>query len=319
MERRITFISQKNPSGIIDRNQEHLPVDVAQQCALKATNIHYSQLEQINEKFDIAILLIPKTEDDRNSLVNLDIVGLARKIANKVWFMQEGPSWIFQDLPLHQQFWHYNVLANVDGILCENDTDIPYYTGLVGDKKPIKSIHSVMIEDSIKEYSSISKENKVMIGGNFCRWYGGFDSYIVAREFNIPICAPSMGRRVQGEEGIENLMHYPYMNWNEWIKTLSTHKYAVHLMPTIAAGTFAMNCGYLGIPCIGYEEADTQRLIHPNLSVKIGDVEKARYLVEKLKDPDYYDERSREAFGNYLEYFAEDKFLKYMNEVFDLC
>ena len=146
MERRITFISQKNPSGIIDRNQEHLPVDVAQQCALKATNIHYSQLEQINEKFDIAILLIPKTEDDRNSLVNLDIVGLARKIANKVWFMQEGPSWIFQDLPLHQQFWHYNVLANVDGILCENDTDIPYYTGLVGDKKPIKSIDYKVIQ-----------------------------------------------------------------------------------------------------------------------------------------------------------------------------
>ena len=82
--------------------------------------------------------------------------------------MQEGPSWIFQDLPIHQQFWHYSVLTNVDGILCENKTDIPYYKGLVGDKQ-VTDIPSVMIEDLIKDYSSIEKEEKVMIGGNFCR------------------------------------------------------------------------------------------------------------------------------------------------------
>ena len=319
MDKKITFISQKHPSGVIPRNQLQMPVDVAQQCLLKAVNIHYSQVESIKEKYDIAILLIPKTPSDRDELFKLDVVSMARKIADKVWFMQEGPSWIFQDLPLHQQFWHYNVLAKVDGILCENDTDIPYFKGLIGSKKPVKSIHSVMVEDSIHEYRNITKQPKVMIGGNFCRWYGGFDSYIIAREFDLPISAPSMGRRVQGEEQIENLTHYPYMNWNEWIKTLAEHKYAVHLMPTIAAGTFAMNCGFLGIPCIGYEEADTQRLIHPELSVKVGDVERARKLVEKLKDPIYYDERSREAWGNYLRHFGEEQFHKYMTEVFDLC
>lgn len=315
MDKRITFISQKPPSGIIPRNQTHMPVDVAQQCALKAVNLHYSQLSTTADKFDVAILLIPKTKEDRDQLFNLDVVGLARKIADSVWFMQEGPSWIFQDLPLHQQFWHYNVLAKVDGILCENYTDVPYYKGLVGRKKPVHPIHSVMIEDMILPYRSIVKQDKVMIGGNFCRWYGGFDSYIIAREFELPISAPSMGRRVEGEEGIENLTHYPYMNWNQWIKTLAEHKYAIHLMPTIAAGTFAMNCGFLGIPCIGYEEADTQRLIHPELSVKVGDIDHARQLVEKLKDPEYYDYASKQAFQNYTKHFSEASFLEHMDMV----
>ena len=60
---KITFISQKAPS-FIKRDDIHLPVDLAQQCALKAYNFHYSQLDALaeqNENFDIAILLIPKT------------------------------------------------------------------------------------------------------------------------------------------------------------------------------------------------------------------------------------------------------------------
>jgi hypothetical protein len=310
---KITFVSQKPPC-FIERDALHVPVDLAQQCALKASNYHYSQLNDIDDDYDVIILLIPKTPDDREQLYQLDIVGLARNKSKSVWFMQEGPAWIFQDLPLHQQFWHYNVLASVDGILCENETDIPYFKGLVPDK-PVYDIPSVMIEDNITQYRDIEKEDKVMIGGNFVRWYGGFDSYIVAREFNIPIFAPSMGRKIENEEQIDDLTHYPYLNWNEWIKTLATHKYAVHLMTTIAAGTFSMNCGFLGIPCIGYEEADTQRKIHPSLSVKIGDLESARKLVIQLRDDkDFWKKCSDEASDNYTKYFSEKTFLGKMEK-----
>ena len=291
-----------------------MPVDLAQQCALKAFNFHYSQLDTINEKFDVAILLIPKTGKDREALLNIDIVGKARKIADKVWFMQEGPSWIFQDLSLQQQFWHYNVLSTVDGILCENETDIPYFKGLVPNK-PVFDIPSVMIEDNILEAKNTQKQDKVMIGGNFCRWYGGFDSYIVAHELEVPIFAPSMGRKIEHEEHIEDLTHLPYMNWGQWIHKLAEFKYAIHLMPTIAAGTFAMNCGFLGIPCIGYDQADTQRKIHPKLSVKFGDIEGARKLAFKLKnDSDFYQECSKEALNNYKEHFSEKIFLDKMNK-----
>ena len=43
-------------------------------------------------------------------------------------------------------------------------------------------------------------------------------------------------------------------------------------MRTHAAGTFALNCAYLGIPCIGYSGLDTQRLCHPDLSIKMADI-----------------------------------------------
>ena len=176
----------------------------------------------------------------------------------------------------------------------------------------------VMIEDLIKDYSSIEKEEKVMISGNFCRQYGGFDSYIVAQEIECEIFAPSMSRRIENEEQVPNLTHYPYLNWNQWIKTLASHKYAVHLMPTIAAGTFSMNCAFLGLPCIGYEEADTQRLLHPNLSVKVGDVEHAKKLANKLKnDKKFLENCSKECKLNYQNLYSEDKFLEHMNKTFN--
>ena len=49
---KVTFISQKPPC-FVERGNTHMPVDLAQQCAFKALNFHYSQLDTINEKFDV--------------------------------------------------------------------------------------------------------------------------------------------------------------------------------------------------------------------------------------------------------------------------
>lgn len=303
-----------NFNGKINRNHENMRVEFAQMCALKADHNFIYEVDNIKDKYDVVILLIPKTESDRNQLYEFDIVSKAKKVGNKVWFMQEGPAWIFQDMPLHHQFWHYNVLAEVDGILTENETDIPYFKGLVPNK-PVWDIPSLMIEDSIKDALKVEKQDKAIIGGNFCRWYGGFDSYIVAQEFGVPLFVPSMGRKIQGEEQVEDLTHLPYMNWKEWIYKLAEFKYAVHLMPTIAAGTFAMNCAYLGIPCVGYKEADTQSRLHPQLSVDIGDVAGARELCKKLtNDKDFYNQQSETSKQNYKTYNSEKEFLLKMDK-----
>jgi hypothetical protein len=125
-----------------------------------------------------------------------------------------------------------------------------------------------------------------------------------------------MGRKIKNEDQIENLTHFPYMEWGTWIKTLSSFKYAIHLMPTIAAGTFANNCGYLGIPCIGYDKADTQRIIHPDLSVDFGDLEKAKNLAKKLRiDKDFYLHCSKKAQDNYNKYFSERVFINHMDKI----
>jgi len=232
-----------------------------------------------------------------------------------IWFMQEGPNWIYQDLPIYQQFWHFNLLQKVDGILTENVTDISYFRGLLGSEKPIHDIPSLMIEDDIVSRSEWS--NAVIIGGNMVRWYGGFDSYIIASSFlpEYSLHSVSMGRKQKQEDEIDDIDYLPYMEWREWINTLSQFHVGVHLMPTIAAGTFAMNCAYHGIPVIGYEEADTQRNCHPLTSVKIGDLELARDYAEKLKDDKFYKLCSETAQKRYRDHHSEESFLKHMNEV----
>ena len=316
---RIAFLSQMGFSGKVPRTHDNMRVEFAQMCALNADHFPLYDLHpnrnQVPSGYDHIILLIPKTPKDRENLYDIDVVSLAKNKAKKVWFMQEGPAWIFQDMPLHHQFWHYKVLTDVDGILTENKTDISYFKGLVPNKK-ITDIPSVMIEDSIKDALSVEKQDKAIIGGNFCRWYGGFDSYIVAQEFEVPLFVPSMGRKIEGEEQIEGLTHLPYMNWKEWIYKLAEFKYAVHLMPTIAAGTFAMNCAYLGIPCVGYKDADTQSKLHPQLGVDIGDIESARKLCNKLKnDTSFYEHQSEVCKNNYHAYHSEEQFVKDMKKL----
>ena len=82
------------------------------------------------------------------------------------------------------------------------------------------------------------------------------------------------------------------------------------MMRTHAAGTFALNCAYLGIPCIGYKGLDTQQICHPNLTIELGDIEKAKELLGNLKKDSYfYKECSDQALANYKEHYTEQTFL----------
>ena len=139
------------------------------------------------------------------------------------------------------------------------------------------------------------------------RWYGGWDSYMVASAFDLPIYAPRMGRMKPEEATIDDITHIPYVTWHQWVRLLSQFKYAVHLMPTVAAGTFALNCAYYGIPCIGNAEVDTQYYCFPDISSQIGDIKSAVYHVELLKDEDFYDNVSKEAKQVYHDTFRIEK------------
>ena len=168
-----------------------------------------------------------------------------------------------------------------------------------------------MITDEIKPMMENPMGRKgVIIGGNMVRWYGGFDSYIIAQEFEEEIYAPSMGRKIDREDEMD-ITHLPYMTWIDWMNNLSKFKYAVHLMPTHAAGTFALNCAYHGIPCIGYEGLDTQSKCHPQLTIKMNDLSHARELAKQLKnDKDFYETQSKTAKSNFEHFFGEDKYKK---------
>ena len=271
--------------------------DLAWICSLEAD--HWGINQPPNQQYDLGIVIIPK----KNPLVDLHAI---RKYCNKIAVMQEGPNWYWQDYTLPQQILYFNSIQQADFMFVHNESDKKYYEGLTG--KKCKILSSLMIEDSISNLPQVERKN-IMIGGNFCSWYGGFDSYIVAQEADCPIYIPSMGRKIEGEEQMDNLNHLPYMNWVEWIKTLNKFKYGVHMMRTHAAGTFALNCAYLGIPCIGYSGLDTQMICHPDLTVELGDLVKAKELITKLKTDEYfYNHCSGTALMNYKEHYHESKF-----------
>jgi len=175
-----------------------------------------------------------------------------------------------------------------------------------------------MITDEIKPTTKPEDRSGVLIGGNMVRWYGGFDSYIVAQEFETDIFAPSMGRKIEREDEMD-INHFPYMTWVEWMNNLCQFKYGVHLMPTHAAGTFALNCAFHGIPCIGYVGLDIPEELHPYLTVADGDMEQAKeYAREVRDDEEFYSmcsKTSREYYERSL--YNEKNFVPYITKIFE--
>ena len=168
-----------------------------------------------------------------------------------------------------------------------------------------------MVTDGIAKKSDIGEG--VIIGGNWVKDYGGFDSYQVALEITDDITAITTGRMKEEEKQMD-INHLDWLWWIDWMYELSKHKYGIQL-GTAAAGTFNLNCAYLGIPCVGYNNVNTQRC-HPDLSVDVGDVERAKILMKKLKeDTDFYSECSKTAIQKYNECFDEKVYIYTMKKV----
>ena len=293
---KIAFFTEMVFTGKVPRTHTNMRTEFAWMVALNADHYNINQIPE--QEYDLGIIIIPKI----NPTFNLSNI---RTRCKAVGVMQEGPHWGFQDYNLADQVNYFNTLKQADIVFVHNDADKKYYEGLI-DSSNIRVMPSLMIEEAIGELKDVERQG-VIIGGNFVSWYGGFDSYIVAREVTDVVVAPSMGRKQPGEEQL--LTHLPYMNWKEWIHKLNEFKIGVHLMRTHAAGTFALNCAYLGIPCIGYKGLDTQEKCHPSLTVEVGDLLEAKRLIRKLnEDKDFYNVCSQEARTNYKQYFNEDKF-----------
>jgi hypothetical protein len=245
------------------------------------------------------------------SLYKFPIIETLRLHNKKVCFVQEGDHYLFNDYDMETQFHFYNQLADCDVLFAHNQTDAIFYKGLFQGKR-VDVIPTLMYPPPLSEPAE--KQNKVIISGNFCRWYGGFQSYMVAQTFDCPIYVPSSHCKRRGEEQVPNLTHLPWTNWTDWMQCLSNFKYAVNLMPTVAAGTFSLNCAYWGIPCIGNVEVDTQKDLFPHLSVHIHNVQGAMNRAEILKSEKMYSHMGRmanELMRNSW-HFDRDKWLDHM-------
>ena len=295
---KVAFFSETGNNQRYPRDFPNSRTEVGWCLALAAPMCALEVLPE--EHFDLGIVIIPKN----NPKVSLDFI---RKCCDKVAVMQEGPHWYFQDYKIEQQFHYYNSLVSADWVYCHNKSDVKYYLGL--GCKDVRVMRSLMIPEGLIPRNEWG--DATMVGGNMVSWYGGFDSYMVAREIGNPISAPSMGRKQRQEDAIEDIQYLPYLTWREWIKNLSQYSIGVHLMRTHAAGTFAMNCGFHGIPSIGYKGLDTQEILHPLTTVEVGDLQKAKEIGVRLKkDEDFYNLCMKTAIKRFKQYYTEEAWLE---------
>lgn len=315
---KIAFVTEMGFSGKIPANHENMRTEFAWMYAMNADHHCIHQYQNI-QSYDHVFVIFPKGKlnlsaegskianqpNPASSLLQLDLINKLKQQNKKVYYVQEGPSWWFNDYEIQDQIMFYNMLASVDAIYAHNQYDMSFYRGLIP-SQTVRLITTLMIETLVQDIDP-DPQPKVLIGGNFSRWYNGFQSYLVASEFDLPIWAQESHSKRENEELVDNLNHFPRMPWNQWMKQVSTFKYAVHLMPTVAAGTFSLNCAYFGIPCIGNKNVDTQRLCHPELSVDVDDVESARTLANALlKDKEFYNHCSNNAKQLYRKHYDLD-------------
>ena len=323
---KIVWFTEQGMNGKIPLDNPNMRNDVSTMYTLGVEHYPIFGIPQVLQHFgegyfDFGIVTLPKTNTEH--LLKFNLIGDLKKLCKKTISMQEGPHWLFQDYTMEQQIWWFNTLTEFDMLFAHNLKDVSYYKGLVN--KPVHKMPTLMLTEKLNiksrvDYDVIFKATNTdsIIGGNMVRWYGGFDSYMVAQEFGVPISAPSMGRKIDREDELD-INHFPYMTWIEWINNLSKFKYGVHLMPTHAAGTFTLNCAFHGIPCIGYTGLDTQEELHPHLTVYDGDLEQAKKYARELKeDEEFYEEcskTSREYYINSL--YNEKNFVPYITRILE--
>lgn len=315
---KIAFLTEMGFTGKIPANHPNMRTEFAWMHALDATHHNIHKIHDVVD-YDVVIIIFPKGEvflnaagskliDKQNpvsSILASNLVGQLKQTNKSVYYMQEGPHWWYTDYELVDQINFYNMVALCDGVFCHNTHDTNYYKGLFPGLK-VSVMPTLMIDESIKNVEW-QPQDKIIVGGNFARWYGGFESYMVAQEFGVSIWGQTSHAMREGEDQL--FQHLPRVFWTDWMKQLSSFKYAIHLMPTVAAGTFSLNCAYFGIPCIGNEKVDTQRICHPNLCVDVEDVKKARQLAHKLKnDLVFYKECSTLSKENYNKYYSKELF-----------
>ena len=327
---KIAFLTEIKGSGKIPNEFPNMRTEFSWMHTLDAFH-HNIELFDAIEGYDHVFIIFPKGRvflsaegitmgkgiNPATKLLQSDIVTELKAKNNKVHFIQEGPHWWFNDYDVADQIHFYNMVSKCDSIFAHNEYDVMYYKGMFGDK-PVHAIPTLMIETLISDIVP-TKQEKVIIGGNFAHWYGGFESYIVAGGLGLPIWAQESHAKREYETDVPNLTHLPRLAWVDWMKALSEFKYAVHLMPTVAAGTFSLNCAYFAIPCIGNKLVDTQRICHPELSVDVSDLQTANKLLHRLQtDTKFYNECSEFAKERYHKYYSKESWTNYMNKKLEL-
>ena len=248
-----------------------------------------------------------------------NVVAQLKEKFEEVYIYQDGEIGWWNQVDTRLQAWWYNQLRAANGILVPNSTDVSFYKGLFPDKK-IKVIRSVMTDEGLDKTKFKPKEDRTIVTGPLTREYNGFSQLLLAHNLDMPVDIPPMGESRMPKDSWEmasnlGVNYLQYMSWTEWMYNLSRYKVGYMMSAATASGSFALNCAYLGIPCIGDKRADTQSILFPDLAIDVFDNKKALNLTLKLKnDLDFYIEVSNKAKRLYKKEFTKEKMLQLLQD-----
>ena len=248
-----------------------------------------------------------------------NVVNSLQEKFDGVYIYQDGEIGWWNQVDTRLQAWWYNQLMASDGILVPNSTDVSFYKGLFPDKK-IKVIRSVMTDEGLDKTKFKPKEDRTIITGPLTREYNGFPQLLLAHNLDMPVDIPPMGQGRMPKDSWEmannlGVNYLEYMTWIDWMYNLSRYKVGYMMSIATASGSFALNCAYFGIPCIGDKRADTQRILFPDLAIDVYDNEKALELTLKLKnDLNFYNEVSNKSKELYKNEFTKEKMIKLLQD-----
>jgi hypothetical protein len=305
---KVGFFTEGGFEGKISSDYNNMRTDAAWMYLTNATHHPLPKIQTLPDKlYDVGVMILPK---NRQQLLNYPLLEQYRRVCKKVTVMQESYYNYWQDSPIEEQIWYFNFIAEMDIIFCHNDVDLNYYNGLTNVRTEL--MPTVMIIDGIVRRNEWG--DAVILGGNWVKDYGGFDSYQVALELidSDNITAITTGRMKPKESQL--LKHIPWVMWREWIDILSQFNVGVQL-GTAAAGQFQLNTSFHGIPCIGYSNLNTQRILHPLTTVELGEIDKAKEIARKLKNDKFYKLCMDTTVKRYESYYSEKQFLKHWNGV----
>lgn len=308
----IIFFSELNSQGEISDDIKNMRTDFTFCKLLDGIHISYNELLKPDGKYQSVIdnadfaVLIPSKKYPQL----LEAGFTLHKKGIPFGMMQEGPNLYWQSWPSAYQIMYLAIIEKLASVVfCHNEYDKEYFEGLTD--KPV-------IVDTTTHFVSYwadyimpvkDKAESVFVGGNMTSWYNGMTSYLVARHSGVQVIGlPTMGNSQKDEADImpkldERVQYYPFMDWGVFMQVLTSYKYAIHLMPSVAAGSFNLNCAMLGVPCIGNINEDTQQVCFPDLSIDINDTKKAKELLDRLiNDKEFYNMVREKAINN-VKYF----------------
>ena len=182
-----------------------------------------------------------------------------------VGIMQEGPINLFENWSTHEQYKWLEILDGVNFLLTHN----------MADQKCIRAITKqrniwwmpTLFDDSLMPKPlPLEERDGVVIMGCPGPWYNAMPAIKTCLDLGIKrIGVPGMGRITDDFREFckeKNIEIHPWMAWAGWINILKTYKFGINIMTTRAAGTFNLNCAALNLPCIGFDDLDTQLQCH---------------------------------------------------------